>query len=189
MNITRLDTQQMTQLPEICQKFGVEMTEHQLLVNIDTQRLYLIKAQAVIRSYLISTALNGVGQEEGSGKTPLGLHTIGEKIGDNADPLAIFKARVSTGALAKIDDGEKLIVGRILWLQGAQIGFNQGKDSAGKNVDTHDRYIYIHGTNDTANIGKAVSAGCVRMVPDDVIELFKQVAEGTPVYIYNSPCA
>ena len=65
------------------------------------------------------------------------------------------------------------------------ISIGQRMDSQ-QSVDTHSRYIYIHGTNDLANLGKPVSHGCVRMDPDEVIDLFGQVAEGTFVYIYKA---
>lgn len=39
----------------------------------------------------------------------------------------------------------------------------------------------IHGTNDPASIGRAVSAGCVRMLNRDVEELAEFVGPGTPV--------
>ena len=185
-NWNKLDAEKFAEISQICDKFKLPLTDRQILVNVDTQRLYLINSQKLAHSYLISTALNGVGQEEGTGQTPLGLHFIESKIGDGAQPLEIFKARISTGEIAKPKGDEKCIVGRILWLQGAQPGFNQGKDSAGRVVDTHDRYIYIHGTPDFVNLGKAVSAGCIRMHPTDVIDLFQSVSEKTPVYIYQA---
>ncbi|WP_279230296.1 L,D-transpeptidase [Thermohalobacter berrensis] len=41
----------------------------------------------------------------------------------------------------------------------------------------------IHGTNNPASIGKAVSNGCVRMYNKDIIELFNIVPIGTTVKI------
>lgn len=43
--------------------------------------------------------------------------------------------------------------------------------------------IGIHGTNNPASIGKAVSNGCIRMYNKDVIELFNIVPVGTIVKI------
>jgi len=172
---------QFKEIGKLCDHFKLSLTKHQILVDIDQQRLYLAESQKLIHSYLISTALNGTGQEEGSGKTPLGLHFVKSKFGEGAKPLEIFKSRESTREMATTDAGDGLIVGRILWLQGVQPGFNEGKG-----VDTYHRYIYIHGTNDIAKIGKPVSSGCIRMKPDDVIDLFQKVPEGTPVYIYQA---
>jgi lipoprotein-anchoring transpeptidase ErfK/SrfK len=41
----------------------------------------------------------------------------------------------------------------------------------------------IHGTWDNNSIGKAESAGCIRMRNEDVEELFMLVPENTPVVI------
>lgn len=41
----------------------------------------------------------------------------------------------------------------------------------------------IHGTDETASLGQAVSHGCVRMSIPDVIELYPQVPVGAPIYI------
>lgn len=43
----------------------------------------------------------------------------------------------------------------------------------------------IHGTNNPASIGKAVSAGCIRMQNNDVLELASQVPNGTRVIIQS----
>jgi lipoprotein-anchoring transpeptidase ErfK/SrfK len=70
------------------------------------------------------------------------------------------------------------ILTRILWLSGKEIG----KNRLG-NVDTMQRYIYIHGTPDSTDMSKIGSHGCVRMRNSDVIALFDLVAVGTRVYI------
>ncbi|MFZ3589469.1 L,D-transpeptidase family protein [Bacillus sp. DJP31] len=41
----------------------------------------------------------------------------------------------------------------------------------------------IHGTNNPRSVGKAVSAGCIRMYNLDVLELANTVSNGTAVYI------
>ncbi|MEX1181784.1 MAG: L,D-transpeptidase [Gemmatimonadota bacterium] len=46
-----------------------------------------------------------------------------------------------------------------------------------------DGYL-IHGTNEDASVGDAVSHGCVRMFNEDVAELFSTVPVGTPVFIF-----
>lgn len=45
------------------------------------------------------------------------------------------------------------------------------------------RYIYLHGSPDTAEMGVPGSIGCVRMRNRDIIELFDLVPAGTPVRI------
>lgn len=166
-----------------CEKLNAVLTEWLALVSVTTQRLHLFHEHRLIESYSISSALNGPGQKEGTGQTPLGLHVISEKIGQGADPLAVFVSRELTQEVVQLNSEKVAIVARILRLRGMEQGFNQGKDLEGNEVDSFNRYIYIHGTNDVQNIGKPVSAGCIRMTPDDVIRLFDQVPENTIVYI------
>ena len=73
---------------------------------------------------------------------------------------------------------EDWILTRILWLSGLEIGFNRLG-----NQDTMQRFIYIHGTNDLARLGKPVSHGCIRMDNQDIIDLFDQINAGDHVLI------
>jgi len=43
----------------------------------------------------------------------------------------------------------------------------------------------IHGTNEDESIGHAVSSGCIRMRNADVIDLYKRVEIGAPVYVFQ----
>jgi lipoprotein-anchoring transpeptidase ErfK/SrfK len=151
--------------------------QHQLLTLFDDSE---IKAQ-----YSISTAENGAGCEKNSGCTPLGHHIIRAKIGAGAAPNTVFVGRRPTGEIcspelmAKFPDRDWILT-RILWLSGTEIG----KNRLG-NVDTMQRYIYIHGTPDSVDLGKSGSHGCVRMRNADIIALFDMVQAGTPVLIHN----
>jgi lipoprotein-anchoring transpeptidase ErfK/SrfK len=49
--------------------------------------------------------------------------------------------------------------------------------------DGHDTYFRIHGTNEPESIGKAVSSGCIRMLNQDVIDLYARVPIGAPVIV------
>nr|WP_111297651.1 L,D-transpeptidase family protein [Paracoccus saliphilus] len=46
-----------------------------------------------------------------------------------------------------------------------------------------DTYYRIHGTMDPSSIGKATSAGCIRLFNQDVIDLFEAVPTGTEVVV------
>ncbi|MFZ5697809.1 MAG: L,D-transpeptidase family protein, partial [Pseudomonadota bacterium] len=70
------------------------------------------------------------------------------------------------------------ILSRILWLCGCERGRNRLGD-----VDSQQRYIYIHGTPETEPMGVPRSHGCIRMRNTDVIALFDLVPVGTPVDI------
>lgn len=45
----------------------------------------------------------------------------------------------------------------------------------------------IHGTNKPYGVGMRVSHGCIRLLPEDIEELFGQVRVGEPVQIINQP--
>ena len=45
----------------------------------------------------------------------------------------------------------------------------------------------IHGTNNPAAVGMAITHGCIRMYPEDVEQLFGMVPVGTNVYLVNEP--
>ncbi len=142
-------------------------------VSVRDQRLILTRDGEKLRSFPISTSRFGIGTEEGSLKTPLGNFRIAEKIGDNAAPGTIFKARVALGPADSLPDTEDFITSRILWLDGLDE----------HNANTHDRFIYIHGTKHEDEIGTPASHGCIRMRNADVIELFELVDETTQVVI------
>ena len=46
-----------------------------------------------------------------------------------------------------------------------------------------DTLYRIHGTNEPWSIGKAASSGCIRMLNEDVFELYGSVPVGTPVVV------
>src|SRR5205814_10165594 len=64
--------------------------------------------------------------------------------------------------------GRDCILTRILWLSDREPGKNRLGD-----VDTMRRYIYIHGTPETAEMGKPGSIGCIRMRNANIVELFE----------------
>jgi lipoprotein-anchoring transpeptidase ErfK/SrfK len=41
----------------------------------------------------------------------------------------------------------------------------------------------IHGSNEPETIGQAVSSGCIRMLNDDVIDLYERARVGTRVVV------
>ncbi len=45
----------------------------------------------------------------------------------------------------------------------------------------------IHGTNKPDGVGRRVSYGCVRMYPEDILDLYPKIAPGTPVRVVNQP--
>ena len=157
------------------------------IVKIDKQTLYLFENNQCTKKYSISTSRFGVGQEEGSNQTPVGVHCVQEKIGGKANPGEIFLSRQHTNKLAKIEHeavcAEECITSRILWLSGLETGINKGYNDEGKCVDSYDRFIYIHGTHEEGLIGQPASIGCVRMKNNDVIDLFDRLEVSSLVII------
>ena len=151
------------------------------------QRLRLFDmADACVRDYEVSTALNGAGEQMGSGCTPRGRHIVRAMIGNDAPAGAVFVGRRPTGevwspGLQAQFPGRDWILSRILWLSGCEPGRNR----LGA-VDSMRRYIYIHGTPDDQPMGVPRSHGCVRMRNADVIDLFGRVKPGTPVEIHDA---
>ena len=157
--------------------------ETSIQVNISEQRLYLLKFNEVLVSYPISSSSYGEGQQENSYKTPLGNHIIKEMIGSSATKDTIFISRINTKRAASlikepIDTDNDYVTSRIMWLEGEEEGFNKGGS-----VDSYQRYIYIHGTQEEGLIGSKASHGCIRMFNNDVIDLFQRVNIGTKVLI------
>ena len=154
----------------------------EILISNQSLTLYDDDGDIVVR-YLVSTAANGAGCVKDSGCTPLGIHIIRAKIGEGAPTNTVFVGRRPTGEtytpelMAQFPNRDWILT-RILWLSGKEIG----KNRLG-NVDTMQRYIYIHGSPDLTEMGKPGSHGCVRMRNADMVALFDLVAVGTSVFI------
>jgi L,D-transpeptidase YbiS len=142
-------------------------------ISVSKQRLTLKLGRKKVGEYPVSTSRFGLGTEEGSLRTPTGRFRIAEKIGDGLPQGTVFKSRRPVKATKKLLQTEDLIMTRILWLDGLDPG----------NANTHERFIYIHGTNHEESIGKPVSHGCIRMKNADLLELYKLVDVDTPVAI------
>lgn len=153
-------------------------------VNITKQLLSVFdEEQALITEYAISTSKYGVGNLDGSFKTPLGHHKVCDMIGDDMPLDEVFIGREAKGRLSDLeaqgyDLPEDIITARILRLEGLEQGINKGNG-----IDSFERYIYIHGTADEDNISRPASHGCVRMRNSDIIELYKKVDLNTHVWI------
>ena len=135
------------------------------------------------KTYSVSTAKNGPGEKNGSFCTPRGRHIVRAKIGAGQPVNTVFVRRRPTGEvwtpeLHAQHPGRDWMLTRLLWLSGCEPGFNRLGD-----VDTMRRYIYIHGSPDTAEMGRPGSIGCIRMRNRDIVELFERVAPYTEVKI------
>ena len=167
---------------EACEKNAAVPTQFALIVSIAGQSVSLFEncsaSWPLGGKFSCSTSRFGIGQTEGSNCTPLGLHRIAEKIGAGEPAGTVFKSRKVIGHVSQPELADAKITTRILWLEGLEPGFNRGGS-----VDSHARYIYIHGTADQPSIGKPTSCGCIHLADADLIPLFDLLPVGTLVWI------
>ena len=177
------------------EKYPSVLADEYLLVSPKDQKLLYISNKKVKISYSISTSKYGLGCLNDSFKTPIGLHSIVEKIGDKMPIFTIFKGRRTINNNLTLQDlykdmktyneyfknQEDIITSRILRLKGEEHGINLGND-----VDSFCRYIYIHGTAHEDLIGSKASHGCIRMSNQDVMDLFDKCPQNMLVFILNN---
>ena len=153
-------------------------------INITRQTLELLDDSGnLLKTYSVSTALYGPGEEADSYCTPRGKHVIRAKVGAGQPVNTVFVRRRPTGEiytpqLGAQFPGRDWILTRILWLSGCEPGYNRLGS-----CDTMRRFIYIHGTPDERTLGVPASHGCVNMRNTDLLELFDLVNAGTKVHI------
>ena len=152
-----------------------------LIADTSSQRATLINAEGILLDYPMSSSKYGTGSQVDSNKTPLGWHKVLERIGGDELQGRSFTSRVPDKSLLspeqwRSNEGRDFVLTRILLLTGLEPGVN-----AGGKVDSHERCIYIHGTNQEHLLGKPASHGCLRLSNRDVMELF-DLSEGRQLY-------
>ena len=154
--------------------------QHRVVISVKDQRLALLDRETPVAVYPVSTSKYGIGDWQGSYRTPLGELEIAQKIGDGMPPGTVFKDRRRTGEIVGVNaPGRDPIVTRIIWLRGLEW----------QNANAFRRDIYIHGTPEERNIGLPVSYGCVRMRSTDLIQLYDVIGRGARVTIVDEPLA
>lgn len=158
-----------------------------LIISMLTQKLHQYQSNQLLKTYTISTSENPPSCTANSHGTPLGMHQITQKIGHNEPPGTVFKNRQTTHQkyweYPKNEQNKRLITSRILWLKGLEPGINSGNNIAGNNIDSHQRYIYLHGTNREHLLGQPVTLGCITLSNQDIITLYNSVDCKTLVWI------
>ena len=152
-------------------------------IRLREQRLCLADDREIHLDAPVSTSARGPGEEKGSFRTPRGVHVVRARIGDASPLNTVFVGRRPTGeiytpALGRAHPGRDWILTRILWLSGVEPGRNRLG-----NVDTMQRFIYIHGCPDEVALGMPGSHGCIRMGNREVVTLFERVSVGALVRI------
>jgi L,D-transpeptidase ErfK/SrfK len=136
-----------------------------LLINLPELNLYYFKHGVYQRRYALA-----VGKR--SWPTPTGSYKIYEKRRNpiwNVPP-SIQEEMEETGqeVVEKVPPGPKNPLGK----------FYMGTTAAG---------VGIHATNRPWSVGYSVSHGCIRMLPNEIAQLFPQIEVGTPVKIIYRP--
>ena len=144
-----------------------------IYISIGEQKLRLFEGDTLVAEYVVSSAANGIGFEEGSYCTPTGRFEVSEKIGDGEALGTIFKSRKPMGVWDGTPSDDDMILSRILRLNGLDA----------ENANSMERYIYVHGTNHEALLGEPTSHGCIRMANADIVEIFDRVELRAPLLI------
>ena len=138
-------------------------TATEIIISVPDQELAVIDRGKVISKYAISTSKFGLGDGNGTYRTPRGTLFVSAKFGDHLPAGAVVKNRVPTGEIVNANaPGRDAIVSRVIWLRGMEQ----------QNCSARDRCIYIHGTPEERRIGTPASFGCIRMHSRDVIGLY-----------------
>ncbi|HEY6071004.1 MAG TPA: L,D-transpeptidase [Chthoniobacterales bacterium] len=146
----------------------------EIVVSVPDQQLAVIDRGRLISKFPISTSKFGLGDGNGTYRTPLGVLFVSAKLGDHLPAGSVIKNRVPTGEIVNPNaPGRDAIVSRVIWLRGMEQ----------QNRAARDRCIYIHGTAEERLIGRPVSFGCIRMRSRDVIALYDLAHIGMHVTI------
>jgi hypothetical protein len=171
-----------------CRQWGVHPTRYCLVASVPRQKMCLLERRPGgklpfgyewRKNFVVSTSRFGVGQRKDSNLTPLGLHRVAQKVGGGWPIGTVFQSRVPVGSVWQ-GMPQAAIAHRILWLEGLEPGLNRGGE-----VDTFERYVYVHGVGDELTVGRPASRGCIHMTAADLLPLFDLLPAGTLVWITN----
>src|SRR5260221_12553033 len=130
---------------EACKQRNVASTQFILTISIAEQTVSLFEKDKFVKKLPCSTSRFGIGQTEGSNRTPLGLHRIAEKIGAGEPAGTVFKARKAVGHTSQPEFADAKITTRILGLEGLQPGFKK-RINGGVLWGLHHRHTLTHST-------------------------------------------
>lgn len=134
-----------------------------IVVDIDEKRLYLVQGDGTAKRYGI-----GVGRQGFSWR---GVATVNRKSHWPAWSPTTTMVRLKPEMARHADAG---------------IGNPLGARAMYLYQGSRDTLFRIHGTNEPWSIGTQVSSGCIRLLNEDVVDLFDRVPVGTTVLVRRS---
>lgn len=147
-------------------------TGNVITIDVSTNRAYFFRDGELVKSSAAATGSDKVlrkGRKVWWFRTPRGRHTVVRKV---KDPVW------TKPDWAFVEEGRKV--------PPPDSPLRRERGTMGKYaLDLGDR-VMIHGTNDPKSIGRRVSHGCIRLPNDMLSLLWKEVAVGTEVYIFES---
>jgi L,D-transpeptidase ErfK/SrfK len=145
-----------------------------ILINLPSMRLYYFerRGESVDGERELSVTMHPIGIGREGWATPTGEASVTEKV---VDPTWYPPASVRRDHAERGDPLPAVVP--------------PGPDNPlGRHAMTLSLPGYlIHGTNRPAGVGMRVSAGCIRMYPEDIEALFGRVPRGTKVRIVDEP--
>lgn len=138
------------------------MTKHRgIVINIPEMRLYhFFPKTGMVKTYPV-----GIGDL--TTETPLGIFKVAQRVVDPEWKVPPDR-RERYGGVGIMPPGADNPLGKY-W------------------VGLSNRKYGIHGTNNPWSIGRSVSGGCIRLYPEHISQLFKEVSMGTNVEIIYEP--
>lgn len=162
-------------------------------------------ATSLLKTVAVSTSRYGTGELQDSYQTPRGLHHIAACIGAKQPSGRRFMGRVASGEIVpdstvsetELAAPQDYILTRILRLSGREPQFNAGTVNAGTvnagtDCDSFARYIYLHATPYTLDLGTPMSHGCIRLSNTDMLAVFSLCQQAmnqnneVSVYIFDA---
>ena len=93
----------------------------EIVISVPDQQLALIDRGKLISKYPISTSKFGLGDGNGTYRTPLGVLFVSAKSGDRLPTGSVIKNRAPTGEIVDPNaPGRDAIVSRVIWLRGME---------------------------------------------------------------------
>lgn len=154
-------------LPPEAPRVGTVIT-----IDVSTNQAYLFRDGQLIRKSNAATGSDKIlrkGRRVWWFRTPRGRHQVLRKI---KDPIW------NKPDWAFVEDGKAI--------PPADSPLREERGTMGKYALDLGERVMIHGTNDPKSIGRRVSHGCIRLPNDMISFLWKEVAVGTEVYIFDS---